>query len=393
MRIKFSTLLWHRLESGVTARQLTAPGQASVNKQENDSPQTTRSGNFLEDNLYPDSGSLSRMLKQGNFDTHATPGVAGQSMPSIFEGLGAKAGVGGADELRMTPSHLGWQGLLQDTSGLNAGSLSSPHFRVQLPLLGSEVWLLTLASASLCCSISPSKGLPEILGQPFLTFYWLKSPRAQVTKTVLLKGRHTGWVQVDLCVYSSLRHWMCSDYFAQSVQFSSVGSVVSESLRPHGLQHTRSPCPSPTLRACSNSCPWSQWCHPTISSSVIPFSSCLQSFPATRSSPMNPFFAQYLRQFILLWNSETLLTFFPLPLKSLFQRCPNYMTVALFPVCVKIFTKPKKNGGGLVAQSCPVLVNPWTVAWQAPLSLGFSKPEYWSGLPFPSPGDLPNPEV
>ena len=142
-----------------------------MNKQENDSPQTTRSGNFLEDNLYPDSGSLSRMLKQGNFDTHATPGVAGQSMPSIFEGLGAKAGVGGADELRMTPSHLGWQGLLQDTSGLNAGSLSSPHFRVQLPLLGSEVWLLTLASASLCCSISPSKGLPEILGQPFLTFY------------------------------------------------------------------------------------------------------------------------------------------------------------------------------------------------------------------------------
>ena len=65
------------------------------------------------------------------------------------------------------------------------------------------------------------------------------------------------------------------------VQFSSVQfsrSVVSNSFWPHGLQHTRLPCPSPTLGACSNSCPQSRWCHPTISSSVIPFSSYLQSF-------------------------------------------------------------------------------------------------------------------
>ena len=61
-----------------------------------------------------------------------------------------------------------------------------------------------------------------------------------------------------------------------SVQFSC--SVVSESLRPHGLQHAKPPCPSPTPRVYSNSCPLSQWCYPTISSSVIPFSSCLQSF-------------------------------------------------------------------------------------------------------------------
>ena len=68
-------------------------------------------------------------------------------------------------------------------------------------------------------------------------------------------------------------------------------SVVSDSLRPHGLQHTRLPCPSPSPRACSNSCPRRQWCHPTISSSVIPFSSCLQSFPASGSfSPMSQFF-------------------------------------------------------------------------------------------------------
>ena len=68
-------------------------------------------------------------------------------------------------------------------------------------------------------------------------------------------------------------------------------SDVSNSLQPHGLQHARLPCPSPTPRACSNSCPSSQWCHPTISSSVIPFSSCLQSFPASRSLPMSQFLA------------------------------------------------------------------------------------------------------
>ena len=74
-----------------------------------------------------------------------------------------------------------------------------------------------------------------------------------------------------------------------SVQFTH--SVVSDSLRTHRLQHTRLPCPSPTPGACSNSCPSSWWCHPTNSSSVIPFSSCLQPFPASGSFPMSQFFA------------------------------------------------------------------------------------------------------
>ena len=65
---------------------------------------------------------------------------------------------------------------------------------------------------------------------------------------------------------------------------------MSNSLQPHGLQHARPPCPSLTFRASSNSCHSSQWCHPTISSSVIPFSSHLQSFPASRSFPMSQFF-------------------------------------------------------------------------------------------------------
>ena len=64
-------------------------------------------------------------------------------------------------------------------------------------------------------------------------------------------------------------------------------SVVSSSLWPHGLQHARHPCPSPSPRACSDSCPLSQWCHPTISSSVVHFFSCLQSFPASGSFLMN----------------------------------------------------------------------------------------------------------
>ena len=74
-------------------------------------------------------------------------------------------------------------------------------------------------------------------------------------------------------------------FLQHQVQFSRL--VMSNSLRPHGLQHARLPCPSPTPEACSNSYPSSQWCHPTISSSVVPFSSCLQSFPASESFPMS----------------------------------------------------------------------------------------------------------
>ena len=81
-----------------------------------------------------------------------------------------------------------------------------------------------------------------------------------------------------------LRHVQLS-----TVQFNC--SVMSNSLQPHGLQHARLPCPSPNPGAYSNSRPLSQWCHPTISSSLVPFSSCIQSFPASRSFPMSQFFA------------------------------------------------------------------------------------------------------
>ena len=80
---------------------------------------------------------------------------------------------------------------------------------------------------------------------------------------------------------------MCNhkSFCKHSIQFSC--SVMSNSLQPHGLQHARPHCPSPTPRAYSNSCPFSWSCHPTISSSVVPFSSCLQSFPASGSLPMS----------------------------------------------------------------------------------------------------------
>ena len=68
-------------------------------------------------------------------------------------------------------------------------------------------------------------------------------------------------------------------------------SAMSDSLWPHGLQHARPPCPSPIPGVYSNSCPLSWWCHPTISSSVVPFSSCLQSFPASGSFQMSQLFA------------------------------------------------------------------------------------------------------
>ena len=80
-----------------------------------------------------------------------------------------------------------------------------------------------------------------------------------------------------------------------SVQLSH--SVVSNSLWRHGLQHTRLPCPSPTPRAYSNSYPSSWWCHPTISSSAIPFSSHLQSFPASVSFQISQFFALHGQNF------------------------------------------------------------------------------------------------
>ena len=109
-------------------------------------------------------------------------------------------------------------------------------------------------------------------------------------------SRPRDWTQVSCTVGRFFTIWatrksninILTTYYISSVQFSR--SVISNSLQTHGLQHTRLPCPSPNLGACSNPYPSSWWCHPAISSSVIPFSSCLQSFPASGSLPMSQFF-------------------------------------------------------------------------------------------------------
>ena len=110
--------------------------------------------------------------------------------------------------------------------------------------------------------------------------------------------RETSEISIISLHYSPLGHcwfWLWGTgmrirnlTYISSVQFSH--SVVSDSLWPYGWQHTRPPCPSPTPRVYPNSCPLNRWCHPTISSSGVPFSSCLQSFPAPGSFPMSQFF-------------------------------------------------------------------------------------------------------
>ena len=133
---------------------------------------------------------------------------------------------------------------------------------------------------------------------------------------------------------------------------------MSDSLGPHGLQHTRLPCPPSTPRACSNSCPPSQWCPPTISSSVVSFSSCFQSFPASGSFPQSQFFASVGQS---IGASASVL-----PMK--FQ--------GWFPLKVKV----------LVTQSYTTLCEPTNCNLPDSLSIEFSRQEYWIGLPFPSPG-------
>jgi len=95
---------------------------------------------------------------------------------------------------------------------------------------------------------------------------------------------HSGWQStygtLGLSMSLQIARFCSFLWLSKQSQFSHA--IMSDSLQPHGLQHTRIPCLSSTPKACSNSCPLSQWCHPTISSSIIPFSSCLQSFPASR---------------------------------------------------------------------------------------------------------------
>ena len=130
-----------------------------------------------------------------------------------------------------------------------------------------------------------------------------------------------------------------------SVQFSR--SVVSDSLRSHELQHTRPPCPSPTPRVHSNSRPSSRWCHPAISSSVIPFSSCTQSLPASESFPMSQLFA---------WSGQS-------------------------------------TGVSALASFLPKNTQDWISHRNTYIPSLLKLPPISFPMPFPSPGDLPDPGI
>ena len=110
-------------------------------------------------------------------------------------------------------------------------------------------------------------------------------------------------------------------------------SVVPNSLQPQGLQHAKLPCPSPSPGVCSNSCPLSQWCHLTISFSVVPFSSCLQSFPALGSFPLSQFFASGGQSIGALASASVLSMniqgWFPLRLAGLISMQPKGLSKVL----------------------------------------------------------------
>ena len=119
------------------------------------------------------------------------------------------------------------------------------------------------------------------------------SEKDKITETIkelvvvrVSRREEEGWIDGALGIYRAVK----LIFMILSVQFSSVTQVVSDSLRLHKLQHTRPPGLSPAPGVYPNSSPLSQWCHPTISSSVIPFCSHLQSFPASGSFQMSQFF-------------------------------------------------------------------------------------------------------
>ena len=181
-------------------------------------------------------------------------------------------------------------------------------------------------------------------------------------------------------------------------------SVISDSFRPHGLQHTRLPCPSLSPRACPNSGPLSRWCHPTISSSVVPFS-CFLSFPASRTFPMSQFFASGGQSIGASASASVLPVnvqgWFPLGWTGWLSLClvvssVHYDIQYSSSQCVFSVLEPSLIyiPVSVCLLSCVWLfAAPWTIAHQVPLLMEFSRQEYWNRLPFPTPGDLPEPGI
>ena len=109
---------------------------------------------------------------------------------------------------------------------------------------------------------------------------------------------------------------------------------MSDCLWPHGLQHSRLPYPSLSPRVCSNSCPLSQWCHPTISSSIVPFSSCLQSFPSSGSFPLRQFFTSSGQSF----GASASASVFPMNIQDWFPLVLTGLISCQSKGCSRVFS-------------------------------------------------------
>ena len=143
---------------------------------------------------------------------------------------------------------------------------------------------------------------PQEIASAALNYVWILQTDESLTKGfICITDKSVTMLPFPLNTLSSssmFRKWDVSlrrlqhDFFKCQVRHCYCCSVAQscQTLQPHGLQHSRLPCPSLSPRVCSNSCPLSQWCYLTISSSATLFSFCLQSFPASESFPMNQFF-------------------------------------------------------------------------------------------------------
>ena len=176
---------------------------------------------------------------------------------------------------------------------------------------------------------------------------------------------------------------------------------MSDSWRPQGLQHTRLPCPSLSLGACSNSGSQWCWCHPTISSFVAPSFLALnlsqhqglfQGLPSLLHAVSSLSWVRvclHFRKFML--GGYLCLGDICIPCILTVYVWSSYPARLWLPTkhgCIFFSLVPILEHVCSVANSCLTFATSWTIAHQAPLSMGFSKQEYWSGLPFPSLGDL-----
>ena len=215
---------------------------------------------------------------------------------------------------------------------------------------------------------------------PYLSIFPLFSLPRTLPSTLYLTHLFS-FLELNLNCYLFLRK-----SFQMLLLFSH--SVMSVSLRLHGLQHARLPCPSVSPGVCSNSCPLSQWCHPTISSSVVPFSSCLHSFPAPGSFPWISSLHQVAKEFsfsISPSNENSGLISFRMVwfdllsvhgiLRSLFQHHSLKTSILWLSAFF------------MVQVSHPYMMTRKTIAFPCSLSMDFFRQE------LPSAGDLPNPGI